>query len=187
MWGDPATAESKRASAQGVQEARRRPESDPKVGPPTMQATPSNQGTGGTILIVEDNTDDLELTVRALKRHQITNEIAVAHDGAEALAWLFGETGDALGARDPLPAVVLLDLRLPKVDGLEVLRRIRAHERTRLVPIVVLTSSKEEEDRLRGYELGANSFVQKPVDFGCFADAVRQLGMYWVLLNQPPP
>jgi two-component system response regulator len=142
---------------------------------------------GEIILIVEDNADDLELTLRSLERHQITNEIAVAHDGAEALAWLFGEIGGTPGAPRPLPVVVLLDLRLPKVDGLEVLRRIRAHERTRLVPVVVLTSSKEEEDRLRGYELGANSFVQKPVDFGGFADAVRQLGMYWVLLNQRPP
>ena len=137
-----------------------------------------------TVLIVEDNPDDLELSLRALRRHNLANDIAVAHDGAEALEWLFAAAG---AARRELPAVILLDLRLPKVDGLEVLRRIRADPRTRLVPVVVLTSSKEEEDRLRGYELGANSYVQKPVSFHGFSDAVRQLGMYWMLLNQPPP
>jgi two-component system response regulator len=142
---------------------------------------------GGTILIVEDNSDDLELTLRALRRHNLANEIVVASDGAEALDWLFAEGAHTGRSPRSLPSVVLLDLRLPKLDGLQVLERIRAHHRTALVPVVVLTSSKDEEDRLRGYELGVNSYVQKPVDFQRFSEAVRQLGLYWMLLNDPPP
>jgi two-component system response regulator len=139
------------------------------------------------ILLVEDNPNDEELTLRALRKSNICNEVVVAHDGAEALDYLFGE--GAYAGRDPmdLPAIVLLDLKLPKVDGIEVLRRIRADERTRLLPVVILTSSNEDEDRLAGYESGANSYVRKPVDFVQFADAVRQLGLYWLVLNESPP
>lgn len=139
------------------------------------------------ILLVEDNADDEALTLRALKKNNITNEVVVAHDGAEALDYLFG-TGAYTG-RDTstLPQVVLLDLKLPKIDGLEVLERIRADKRTRLLPIVILTSSNEEQDRLHGYDLGANSYVRKPVDFGQFIEAVRNLGLYWLLLNERPP
>ncbi len=139
------------------------------------------------ILLVEDNPDDEALTLRALKKNNILNEVVVAHDGAEALDYLFG-AGPYAG-RDPSepPQVVLLDLKLPKVDGLQVLRRIRADERTRLLPVVVLTSSKEEQDLLNSYSLGANSYVRKPVDFNQFMEAVRQLGLYWLVLNEPPP
>lgn len=139
------------------------------------------------ILLVEDNADDEALTLRALKKNNITNEVVVARDGAEALDYLFG-TG-AYKGRDTstLPQVVLLDLKLPKIDGLEVLERIRADKRTRLLPIVILTSSNEEQDRLHGYDLGANSYVRKPVDFGQFIEAVRNLGLYWLLLNERPP
>jgi two-component system response regulator len=139
------------------------------------------------ILLVEDNADDEALTLRALKKNNITNEVVVARDGAEALDYLFG-TG-AYASRDTTvqPQVVLLDLKLPKVEGLEVLRRLRADARTKLLPVVILTSSNEEQDRMRGYGLGANSYVRKPVDFGEFIDAVRQLGMYWLLLNERPP
>lgn len=139
------------------------------------------------ILLVEDNPDDELLTLRALHRANVANSVVVARDGVEALDYLFG-TGAHAG-RDPrqLPQVVLLDLKLPKIDGLEVLRRIRADARTRLLPVVILTSSIEERDRLQGYALGANSYVQKPVDFHQFAEAVRQLGLYWLVLNQAPP
>jgi two-component system response regulator len=139
------------------------------------------------ILLVEDNPDDEELTLRALKKNNIGNELFVVHDGAEALEFLFC-TG-AYAERDPRkkPDVILLDLKLPKVDGLEVLRRIRAEESTRLLPVVILTSSKEEQDRINGYKLGANSYVRKPVDFTEFVDAVRQLGLYWLILNEAPP
>ncbi len=139
------------------------------------------------ILLVEDNPDDVELNLRALREHNITNEIIVATDGAAALDYLFG-TGEYEG-RDPseTPAVVLLDLELPKIHGLEVLTRMRADERTKLIPVVVLTSSTEEQDIISSYELGANSFVRKPVLFAEFADAARQLGLYWLLLNEPPP
>jgi len=139
------------------------------------------------ILLVEDNPDDEALTRRALAQHRITNELVVVHDGVEALDYLFG-TG-AYAGRDPsgMPQVVLLDLKLPKLDGLEVLRRLRADPRTRLLPVVILTSSNEEQDRIDSYGLGANSYVRKPVDFGQFAEAVRQLGLYWLVLNEPPP
>ena len=140
-----------------------------------------------TILLVEDNPDDVELTLRAFERSRLAHDIVVARDGAEALDYLFG-TG-AHADRDPsvMPEVILLDLNLPKLDGLEVLKRIRADERTRRLRVVMLTSSKEERDVLRSYDLGANSFVRKPVDFMEFAEAARQLGLYWLVLNEPPP
>jgi two-component system response regulator len=139
------------------------------------------------ILLVEDNADDEVLTLRALKKNNIKNEVVVAHDGAEALEYLFG-TGKFAGRNtDFIPQVVLLDLKLPKVDGLEVLRRLRADQRTKLLPVVILTSSTEEQDRIKGYDLGANSYVRKPVDFSQFIDAVRQLGLYWLILNEAPP
>jgi two-component system, response regulator len=139
------------------------------------------------ILLVEDNPDDEALTLRALKQSKLANEIVITRDGTEALDFLFG-TG-AYEGRDvaQTPGVVLLDLKLPKLSGLEVLQRLRADPRTRLTPVVVLTSSSEDEDMMRSYELGANSYVRKPVVFGKFADAVSQLGLYWMLLNQPPP
>lgn len=139
-----------------------------------------------TILLVEDNDDDARLTIRALQRNNILNRVVLAADGAEALDYLFG-TGAHAG-RDPaqLPQVVLLDLKLPKVNGLEVLERVRADERTRLLPVVVLTTSNEEADVVRSYRLGANSYIRKPVDFEQFAEAVRQLGMYWLVLNENP-
>ena len=139
------------------------------------------------ILLIEDNPDDEALTLRALKKNNIKNEVVVAHDGAEALDYLFG-TGSYTG-RDLtiMPQLTLLDLKLPKVDGLEVLRRLRADELTRLLPVVILTSSNEEQDRIHGYGLGANSYVRKPIDFGQFMDAVRQLGLYWLILNEPAP
>ena len=139
------------------------------------------------ILLVEDNPDDVELTLRALKKNNILNGVIVASDGAEALDYLFG-TGK-FAARDllDLPAVVLLDLKLPKIEGLEVLRRMRAKEKTKLIPVVILTSSKEEQDLVSSYSNGANSFIRKPVDFNQFADAVRHLGLYWLVLNEPPP
>ena len=139
------------------------------------------------ILLVEDNPDDEELTLRALSRNNIGNQVVVVRDGQEAIDWLEA-TGPYAGrdVNDP-PALILLDLKLPKVDGLDVLRRIRANHQTALVPVVILTSSKEDRDRASGYEGGANSYVQKPVDFTEFVSAVRQLGMYWLMLNEPPP
>ena len=139
------------------------------------------------ILLVEDNPDDQKLTVRALKKNNITNDIVIVADGAEALDYLFG-TGQFAG-RDvrERPTLVLLDLKLPKVDGLSVLAQIRADERTRLVPVVVLTSSAEERDLVNSYSLGVNSYVRKPVDFLEFVDAARQIGVYWLMLNQQPP
>jgi two-component system response regulator len=138
------------------------------------------------ILLVEDNPDDEALTMRALRKHNIANEVVVAHDGVEALDYLFG-TGAWTGRdRRQLPQVVMLDLKLPKIEGLEVLRRIRADDLTRLLPVVILTSSNEEQDRIGSYGLGANSYVRKPVDFDEFVDAVKQLGLYWLVLNEPP-
>jgi two-component system response regulator len=142
---------------------------------------------GTTILLVEDNPDDEVLTLRALRKANVRNEIVVARDGVEALDYLFGAGAHAGRDTRVQPQVVVLDLKLPRVDGLEVLRRIRADARTRLLPVVILTSSSEEQDRIEGYRLGANSYVRKPVDFGQFAQAVQQLGLYWLLLNQPPP
>jgi two-component system response regulator len=139
------------------------------------------------ILLVEDNPDDEALTLRALKRNNILNEVAVARDGAEALDYLFCQ--GHYSARDPgrLPELVLLDLKLPKIDGLEVLRRIRADARTRRLAVVILTSSNEERDIIAGYDLGANSYIRKPVDFNQFMESVRQLGVYWLVLNVSPP
>jgi two-component system response regulator len=140
-----------------------------------------------TILLVEDNPDDEALTLRALQKNNIRNEVVVAHDGAEALDYLFG-TGTFTGRNiEVLPQVVLLDLKLPKLDGLSVLRKLRADPRTKLLPIVILTSSIEEQDRLSGYDLGANSYVRKPVDFNQFIEAIRHLGLYWLILNEPVP
>lgn len=143
--------------------------------------------TNRTILLVEDNQDDEELTLRALSRNNIGNQVVVVRDGQEAIDWLEG-TGPHAG-RDvtEMPALILLDLKLPKVDGLDVLRRLRANPQTAMVPVVILTSSKEDRDRASGYKSGANSYVQKPVDFTEFVAAVRQLGMYWLMLNEPPP
>jgi len=140
-----------------------------------------------TILLVEDNSDDVELTLLSLQKHNISNEVVVTRDGAEALDYLFATGAYADRDRSIMPAVILLDLKLPKIDGLEVLQRLRADERTMLLPVVILTSSKEEQDMLNGYKLGANSYVRKPVDFNQFSDAVKQLGLYWLLLNEPPP
>jgi two-component system response regulator len=139
------------------------------------------------ILLVEDNADDEKLTLRALKKNNVGNEVIVARDGVEALDYLFG-TGSYVG-RDLnfMPQVILLDLKLPKLDGLEVLRALRANKRTKLLPVVILTSSNEEQDRIQGYGLGANSYVRKPVDFNQFSESARQLGLYWLVLNEPPP
>ena len=139
------------------------------------------------ILLIEDNEDDELLTLRALARNNIKNEVIVVRDGAEAMDFLFAQ--GRYDGRDPseMPALTLLDLKLPKVGGLEVLRAIRKNELTRLLPVVVLTSSLEEQDLIRSYGLGANSYVRKPVDFNQFTDAVRQLGLYWLILNEKPP
>jgi two-component system response regulator len=142
--------------------------------------------TNKMILLVEDNPDDEELTLRALRKNNIGNRLVVARDGVEALDFLYC-TG-VYADRDPreLPQVILLDLKLPKIDGLEVLARIRAEPSTRLLPVVILTSSREEQDLIKGYRLGANSYVRKPVDFNRFIEAVRQLGLYWLVLNEIP-
>ncbi len=132
------------------------------------------------ILLVEDNPDDEKLTLRALAKNNIQNEVITARDGVEALAYLFGD------GNQPAPAMVLLDIKLPKVNGIEVLRKIRQSDKTKFVPVVILTSSKEDQDLIAGYELGANSYIRKPVDFVQFTEAVRQLGLYWLILNEPP-
>lgn len=144
-------------------------------------------GTGPVILLVEDNARDEELALLALEESHLANEVVVARDGVEALDYLFG-TGPYAG-RDPAdrPHVILLDLKLPKVDGLEVLERLRSDPRTALLPVVILTSSDEERDLIRGYTLGANSYIRKPVDFAQFIEAVKQLGLYWLVLNRPAP
>jgi two-component system, response regulator len=139
------------------------------------------------ILLVEDHPDDIELTLRALKKNNIMNEVVIARDGAEALLLLLGEEPGHQERLPALPSVMLLDLKLPKVDGLGVLRQVRAHPRTKLLPVVVLTSSKEEQDVVQSYSLGANSYVRKPVDFHQFVSAVQHLGLYWLLLNEAPP
>jgi CheY-like chemotaxis protein len=139
------------------------------------------------ILLVEDNPDDEALAIRALKRNHISNEIVVAHDGVEALDYLFG-TGIHTGRDITIkPTVILLDLKLPRIDGIEVLRRMREDDRTRLLPVVVLTTSSEEQDMLDSYNMGCNSYIRKPVDFIQFTEAVKQLGMYWLLMNEAPP
>ena len=139
------------------------------------------------ILLVEDNPDDVALTTRAFKKNNISNKVIVAKDGVEALDYLF-KTG-MYASRDikEIPVIVLLDLKLPKIDGLEVLRKIRQNEFTRLLPVVILTSSTEEQDKISGYNLGANSYVRKPVDYNQFAEAIKYLGLYWLVWNEPPP
>jgi len=132
------------------------------------------------ILLIEDNLSDIELTKRAFEKSRISNKLVVAEDGQEALDYLFGKG-------DLLPAVILLDLKMPKMDGLEVLRHLRANERTKRLPVVVLTSSSEQQDLIESYNLGANSYIRKPVDFKKFAEVIQQLGLYWLILNEPPP
>ncbi len=138
------------------------------------------------LLLVEDNPDDEVLTLRALRKHNLANDIVVARDGQEALDYLFGEGAHSGRDTRVLPQVILLDLKLPKVDGLQVLERLRANPRTRYIPVVVLTSSSQEQDMLRSYDLGANSYVRKPVDFEQFLEAACQLGLYWLVLNEIP-
>lgn len=139
------------------------------------------------ILLVEDNPDDEDLTIRALRKAKVANDIVVVRDGSEAVEFLFREGEYADRPQTGVPGLVLLDLKLPKLSGIEVLQRMRADPRTRFVPVVILTSSSEEEDMVRSYESGANSYVRKPVAFAKFADAVSQLGLYWMLLNEGPP
>jgi len=139
------------------------------------------------ILLVEDDVDDAALTLRALKKNNIRNEVVIVRDGAEALDYFFGTGAYAGRDMSVMPTLTMLDLKLPKIDGLEVLRRIRADERTKLLPVVILTSSKEERDLINGYSLGANSYIRKPVDFAQFTEAVRELGLYWLVLNELPP
>ena len=139
------------------------------------------------ILLVEDNPDDEALTLRALKKNNILNEVVVARDGVEALDFLFGTGAYAERDLSIMPEVILLDINLPKINGLEVLEKIRGDKRTKLLPVVILTTSNEERDRLKSYTLGANSFIRKPVDFQQFSEAILQLGVYWLLLNQGPP
>lgn len=138
----------------------------------------------GAIFLVEDNPDDVALTLRALKQNNIANEVVVAQDGVEALELLFAA---GPGRDRPFPVLILLDLKLPKLSGLEVLERLRADDRTRLIPVVVLTSSGEDQDIASGYGVGANSYIRKPVDFNQFVESVKQIGFYWLLLNEPPP
>jgi CheY-like chemotaxis protein len=139
------------------------------------------------ILLIEDNPSDVGLTRRAFEKHGICNKLVVAEDGQEALDYLFGAAAYAGRDTSVMPAVILLDLKLPRVDGLEVLRRIRGHELTKRLPVVILTSSREEQDVAMSYDLGANSYIRKPVDFQQFAEAVKTLNLYWLVLNEPPP
>src|SRR5262245_42442910 len=139
------------------------------------------------ILLVEDNPDDVELTLRAFRKSNVANNIVVARDGVAALDYLFATGASADRDTNALPQVVLLALKLPRIDGLQVLERLRAHPKTQLLPVVILTSSTEQRDLMSGYRLGANSYVRKPVDFQEFVDAVKQLGLYWLLLNERPP
>ncbi|WPC68972.1 response regulator [Rhodoferax ferrireducens] len=140
-----------------------------------------------TILLVEDNPDDVKLTLRAFKRNNMLNPIIVARDGVEALDFLLARGAYAERASKSLPTLIILDLKLPRLDGLGVLKAIRDDEQTRLIPVVVMTSSKEEQDLIQSYSLGANSYVRKPVNFAEFLEAVRVLGIYWMMTNQPPP
>lgn len=139
------------------------------------------------ILLVEDNPDDADLTLRALKKSRLVTEVVMAQDGAEALDYLLGTGLHAQRDLNIMPTLVLMDLKMPRLDGLEVLRRLRANARTQLLPVVILTSSREQEDLLNSYQLGANSYIRKPVDFTQFTDTVQQLGTYWLELNEPPP
>ena len=139
------------------------------------------------ILLVEDNPDDVALTIRAFRKNDISNKIIVAKDGVEALDYLFGTGMYASRDIKDMPVVVLLDLKLPKIDGLEVLRNIRQNEFTKMLPVVILTSSAEEKDKINGYKLGANSYIRKPVDFSQFSEAIKYLGLYWLVWNEPPP
>ena len=139
------------------------------------------------ILLVEDNPDDVELTLRALKRNNILNKVIVAKDGVEALDYLLGTGMYSKRDLKDLPVVILLDLKLPKIDGLEVLKRIRQDEHSKLIPVVILTSSSEEKDLIDGYSLGANSYIRKPLEFNQFVEAIKYLGLYWLLWNEPPP
>ena len=139
------------------------------------------------ILLVEDNHNDIDLTKRALKKSNILNELIVAEDGVEGLKYFFGEDGKGGCSVEDLPVVVLLDINLPRINGLDLLRRLRNHEKTKLLPVIILTSSNEEKDIITSYNLGANSFVRKPVKFDEFAEAVRVLGLFWLVINQPAP
>jgi two-component system, response regulator len=143
--------------------------------------------TGKDILLVEDNEDDVFLTKRALAKSNIMNKLVVARDGVEAIDYLFGDQTKTSSESNACPVLILLDLKLPRVDGLQVLKQIRENEKTRVCPVVILTSSKEEVDIIKGYKLGANSFIRKPVSFDQFVEAVRQLGLYWLVLNEQPP
>ena len=138
------------------------------------------------ILLVEDNPDDIELTLRAFRKNNIMNEIIIKRDGAEALDFFFGKEGVAVNNCNDLPILTMLDLKLPKIDGLDVLKKIRSDKRTKLIPVVILTSSNEQSDLLSGYELGCNSYIRKPVDFNQFTETVKQLGFYWLLINEIP-
>ena len=138
------------------------------------------------ILLVEDNPDDIELTLRAFRKNNIMNEIIIKRDGAEALDFFFGKDGVAVNNCNDLPILTMLDLKLPKIDGLDVLKKIRSDKRTKLLPVVILTSSNEQSDLLSGYELGCNSYIRKPVDFNQFTETVKQLGFYWLLINEIP-
>lgn len=139
------------------------------------------------LLLVEDNPDDEELTLLAFERSSICNEVVVARDGVEALDYLFGTGTYANRDTDAMPALILLDLQLPKINGLEVLQRLRAHDRTKLIPVVILTTSNEQQDLINSYNFGCNSYIRKPIDFNQFMTVIQQLGMYWLLINEPPP